>query len=153
MVMDMSTKKVIAELEKLLLLLKSGEDDENDEELDDWDSNGKRGKPKVVAVHVKTADELSNLSQFTFGEWVQAHNWDVRRAVDALNDDDDEIRYTLHQQNEDEMIDEGFDVVEYLAPHSKKERIVVVYQGNNGPSGGYQNVSREILATDVILTY
>lgn len=104
-------------------------------------------------VTPKTAEQLvtwdgGNQTNFTFGEWVQAHGWNVQAAVSALNAlfEDNVQPYLDQPEIEDECdgVWDGSFTMEDGQPW---------YVGSDGPHGATGTRKRRVLANDTITLY
>lgn len=111
----------------------------------------------MTTIKIKTVEELihgNSTYEFTFGEWVQAHGWDVEKAVQAFDElfDGDGPYPVLKQPDaideygndtEDAVWDGGFALTDG----------VVEYVGFEGPCGSGVERKRVVLANDIIEMY
>jgi hypothetical protein len=104
---------------------------------------------------MKTVDELFESDEFTFGSLMESVSWNAEAAYEYLNDFINKNRYTgsfpsLRQVDgggdQPEVWDGGF-----LLDKNEQGRMILVYVGADGPSGGSgKTVQRVVHADDVI---
>lgn len=103
-------------------------------------------KSETYPVTLRTPETLLKQEEFTFGEWVQAHGWDVAKAIAALDKAmEDDLCPSLQQHEDDAgdngVWDGGFEMVNGSP----------MFVGNDGPSGGSGVIRQRVIrAIDVI---
>lgn len=94
-----------------------------------------------MTIAIKTADQLIASSEFTFGELVQAFNWNVKDAVDYVETlCERSIFLSMYQdEDENEVWDGGLGLNGNGVP---------IYVGNSQPSGCGELRVRLVRAND-----